>query len=111
MNQAFLQAVVLIDCESNEDRADIFPGYFMFFDEGFVSSATVFGGGRGGEVPFYIGGSTDEGNVVEVDYLPSLLASQTSADEQRIPTLSVSSNFGWMRGQCFCFVSGAWRSV
>jgi hypothetical protein len=64
-----MEIAVFIDRESDGDRADIVPGYFMFFDEGFVSSAAVFGGCGGGEMPFYVGGSADEGNVVKVNYL------------------------------------------
>jgi hypothetical protein len=54
MNQTFLQVVVLIDCESDGDRADVVPGYFMFFDGRFVGSAAMLGGCGGGEMPFYI---------------------------------------------------------
>jgi hypothetical protein len=37
----------------------------------------VFGGGGGGEVPFYVAGTTGEGDVVEVDYLPILVSAYT----------------------------------
>lgn len=67
MDEAFLQIIVLIDHESDGDRADVVPGHFMFFDERFLSPATVLGGGGGREVPFYVRGSADKGDVVEVD--------------------------------------------
>lgn len=78
VDQAFLEIVVLVDCQSDRDRSDVVPGYFVFFDEGLVGSATMFGGGGGGEVPFYVGGSADEGHVVEIEYLRSLLRSDFS---------------------------------
>jgi hypothetical protein len=59
MDQAFLQIVILVDCETDGDRADVVPCYFMFFDDGFCSSTAVLGGGGGGEMPFYVGGSAD----------------------------------------------------
>lgn len=43
----------------------------MVFYRGGIGAAAVFGRGRGWEMPFYIGCATDEGDVVEVDYLPS----------------------------------------
>jgi hypothetical protein len=46
----------------------------VFYRCSFCSSAVLGGGGRR-EVPFYIGCSGDEGDIVEVDYL-SLLASE-----------------------------------
>ena len=70
-----MQVVVLIDCEADGYRADILPGYFVFFDERLIGSAAVLSGCGGGEVPFYVGGSADQGDVVEIDYLGILLIS------------------------------------
>jgi hypothetical protein len=47
----------------------------MPFDERLVGMAAVFGGCGGREVPFYIGSSADEGDVVEIDYLRPLSTS------------------------------------
>lgn len=70
-----MQIVVLINRQSDGDRADVVPGDFVIFDEGLVGSAAMFGGCRGGEMPFYVGGSADEGHVVEIDDLERLLNS------------------------------------
>jgi hypothetical protein len=59
VDKAFLQVVVFINRETNGDRSDVFPRYFVFFDDGFVGSTSVLGGCGGGEMPFYVGGSTD----------------------------------------------------
>lgn len=76
MDQTFLQVVVLINCESDGNRADVIPCHFVFFDEGFVGAATMFGGCGRWEMPFYVGCSADEGHVIKIDYLGTLLTSE-----------------------------------
>jgi len=71
MDEGFGKMVRFVDCEAHGDRADVVPGYFVVFYGGFFGAAAVFGGGRGGEVPFYVRGAGDEGDVVEVVYLVS----------------------------------------
>ncbi len=61
----------------------------------------MFGGGGGWEMPFYIGGSSDEGDVVEVDDLISKSAvivagrpfSAPSAVVRTLATTSISRSF------------------
>ena len=77
MDQTFLQIVVFINCEPHRNCADVVPCYFVFFDEGFFGAAAVLGGGGGREVPFYVGCSADEGDVVEIDYLGALSTSDS----------------------------------
>jgi hypothetical protein len=70
MDKGFCQIVVFVDGETHGDCARVVPGYFMFFYGGFLGAPAVFGGGGGGEVPFYVRGAGDEGDVVEVVDLP-----------------------------------------
>jgi hypothetical protein len=72
MNYGFLQVVGFIDYETHVGSPHVVPGYFVLFDGGLLGTAAMFGGGGGREVPFYIGGSGDKRDVVEVDYLRSL---------------------------------------
>jgi hypothetical protein len=69
---AFLQMGIFIECESNGNRANIVPRYFVHFYEGFVGASSVFGRGGGGEMPFHMRGAADEGDVIEVNYLGQL---------------------------------------
>jgi hypothetical protein len=41
----------------------------VVFYAGLLGAATVFGGGRGGQVPFDVGSSGDKGDIIEVAYL------------------------------------------
>jgi hypothetical protein len=52
----------------------------------------VFGGGGGGEMPFYVGCSADEGYVIEVDYLSKL--DIYLAGSRGMLTLRINSNLG-----------------
>lgn len=54
---------------------DVIPDDLMLFDGRLVGTAAVFGRYGGGEVPFYIAGSADEGDVIEINYLQPLSAS------------------------------------
>ncbi len=62
--------VRLIDCEAYGDCAGVIPVYFVLFDWGAIGASAVLGGGRGGEVPFYVGCSGDKWDIVEINYLP-----------------------------------------
>ena len=44
----------------------------MLFYGGAIGASAMFGRRRGGEVPFYVRGSGDEGHIIEVNYLLSL---------------------------------------
>ena len=66
----------------------------MIFDYGFLCAAAVLGGGRGGEVPFYVGGTGHEGDVVEVNDLYSV--SRSNSILVAAYTLSPRSNFGYI---------------
>jgi len=68
MDDGFLEVVGFVKSESYCDSSYVVPRYFVLFDGGLRGSSTVFGGGRGGKVPFYVGCSGDERNIVEVDY-------------------------------------------
>ena len=65
----------------------------MLFYEGFIGAAAVLGRSGRGEVPFYVGGSADEGDIVKIDYLWPLLTSDFGRYEGNL-TLRMSSNFG-----------------
>lgn len=65
-----MQIVGFVYGKPNRYPSGIVPSDFMVFYRGGVGAATVFGGGRGWEMPFYVGCATGEGDVVEVDYLP-----------------------------------------
>lgn len=41
----------------------------MFFYRGWIGPAAVFGGGGGGEMPFYIGGAVNKGHIIEINDL------------------------------------------
>ena len=72
MDQRFGQIVVLVYREPDWDRFDVFPKDLVFFYGGFFGAAAVFSGRGGGEVPFYVTGSADEGDVVQIDYLSQI---------------------------------------
>lgn len=69
MEDTFLQVIGLVDGEPDGDRARVVPEYFVFFYGRALGAPAVLGGGGGGEVPFYVAGAVDEGDVIEVDYL------------------------------------------
>jgi hypothetical protein len=77
------EVVGLVDGEADWNRLDIVPGYFMFFDGFALGAPAVFGGGRGGQMPFYKGGSCYEGDVVEVDDLGLSVAISDSGVAER----------------------------
>lgn len=84
----------------------------MFSDDGLVGASAVLGGVGGGEVPFYIAGSADEGDVVEVDYLGGTVTFGQPRMRKQILTLRMSSNFGCTGCQYICSVSsGALRMM
>lgn len=64
-----LQHAVAINRQADREDFGVVPGDFVLADDFFRGAAAVFGRCRGGEVPFYVGGAGDEGNVVEVDDL------------------------------------------
>ena len=65
MDLGFLECVVFVCCESDWEGACVVPGYFVFADGDAGGVAAVLGGGGvGGDVPFYVGCSCDEGDVV-----------------------------------------------
>jgi len=41
----------------------------VFFYRGWIGPAAVFGGGGGGEMPFYIGGAVNKGHIIEINDL------------------------------------------
>jgi len=92
IDNTFLEVVGFVDGEADGDHSVVVPGYFVLFYGGARGAAAVIGGGRGGEVPFYVGGSADKGDVVEVNYL--MLSASAHKIHPRIRTLRLSSNFG-----------------
>lgn len=72
MDYTFCEVVCFIDGKAEGDGVGVVPGDFVFADGGFGGLAAVFGAGCCGvrwEGPFYVGGASDEGDVVEVYYL------------------------------------------
>ena len=65
MDFCFLERVVFVKCEADWERAGVFPGHFVVADGDARGVASVLGGGGvGGYVPFYVGGTGHEGDVV-----------------------------------------------
>jgi hypothetical protein len=87
-----LKIVGLVNCDPNGDRAFVVPVNFMFFYGGAIGSSTVFGRDRGREVPFYIAGTADEGDIVQMDNLGMLDCLMVGQLGEL--TLRTSSNFG-----------------
>jgi hypothetical protein len=64
-----LEIVGFVNCETDGDRAVVVPGDFMFFYGRATGPSAMFGRDGGREVPSYVGGTANEGDVVEVDNL------------------------------------------
>lgn len=69
MNQGLRQVVVLINRKPYGNGLDIIPGDLVFFYHSLISATAVLRRGRGGEVPFRVGGAADKRDVVQVNYL------------------------------------------
>ena len=92
---AVLKDLVAVNDESHRDVLFIVPADFVVFDDCFFRAASVLGRGGGWEVPFYVGSTGDEGDVVEVNDLHTLISLGVSLPARGC-TFNPRSNFGYV---------------
>ena len=69
MDLGLLQHAVAVNGQPDRDCLFVIPRYLMVFNGFFLSTPAMLGRAGGGQMPFDIGGTGDQGDVVQVDNL------------------------------------------